>query len=424
MKIDISLTKNPYRAIVRKHVKGYYRNGYINYYEVRDLSESIDDFLAEAQDSIDQGDIASAFNMFTAVLEVLPGIFDSSDDSYGYLSSCTNYTIDLFNKLMEFKENESFRRKFYSYLIKTYTSNKLGSWNWDFSILENAVELLKTEKEISIFKELLNSMLTDKKDSHHNPKRAQLLMYRLIYRTEDRENALNYLKKNLTNPDIRELLVQEYITNKNYEEALKVAQEGLLTDTYSTYDEKWKTYMLEIYENQSDIENVVLMLKYLIIHGSPYSNQYSVEIYYDKLKEWSPVESWQTNFDELEKGLAPRENMDNQNYEKLVALYILEGYFDKLFQLLSMNLNINRITDLETDLRDLNPEEYARLYAKAIFIYVTEKIGRYHYQEACRYLRKLKKIGGIELTNQTITQLQTTFKNRPALMQELAKLSK
>lgn len=195
MKIDISLTKNPYRAIVRKHVKGYYRNGYINYYEVRDLSESIDDFLAEAQDSIDQGDIASAFNMFTAVLEVLPGIFDSSDDSYGYLSSCTNYTIDLFNKLMEFKENGSFRRKFYSYLIKTYTSNKLGSWNWDFSILENAVELLKTEKEISIFKELLNSMLTDKKDSHHNPKRAQLLMYRLIYRTEDRENALNYLKK-------------------------------------------------------------------------------------------------------------------------------------------------------------------------------------------------------------------------------------
>ena len=46
-------------------------------------------------------------------------------------------------------------------------------------------------------------------------------------------------------------------------------------------------------------------------------------------------------------------------------------------------------------------------------------MGRDHYQTACRYIRRMIKLGGKTKADKLIAQLRTLYAKRPALMQEL-----
>lgn len=69
-------------------------------------------------------------------------------------------------------------------------------------------------------------------------------------------------------------------------------------------------------------------------------------------------------------------------------------------------------------LRDYS-NEIIDMYAAGIIKYMEGSVGRKHYQSACRYLRRMIKLGGREKVNNTISILREKYPQRRVLMEEL-----
>jgi Zn-dependent oligopeptidase len=54
--------------------------------------------------------------------------------------------------------------------------------------------------------------------------------------------------------------------------------------------------------------------------------------------------------------------------------------------------------------------------------YVANYVGRNYYQNACRYMRRMKKLGGNEQVNELIELFRKQYPQRKALMEELNKI--
>lgn len=68
------------------------------------------------------------------------------------------------------------------------------------------------------------------------------------------------------------------------------------------------------------------------------------------------------------------------------------------------------------------PQELAALYRDTILKYVERNVGRGHYQKCCQYIRRMIKLGARPMATELITQLQTQYRNRRALLEELSQV--
>ena len=100
-------------------------------------------------------------------------------------------------------------------------------------------------------------------------------------------------------------------------------------------------------------------------------------------------------------------------------IYIKEEKWDKLWELIKENPEFSTIESYESYLSKPYSDEIVDLYANQVLDYLERNMGRDHYQTACRYIRRMIKLGGKAKANNLIAQLRTLYAKRPALMQEL-----
>ena len=92
---------------------------------------------------------------------------------------------------------------------------------------------------------------------------------------------------------------------------------------------------------------------------------------------------------------------------------------DKLWEMVKENPDLSFIERYETYLSKRYSDEIVDLYTSQILDYLNHNMGRDHYQTACRYIRRMIKLGGKVKADKLIAQLRTLYAKRPALMQEL-----
>ena len=106
-------------------------------------------------------------------------------------------------------------------------------------------------------------------------------------------------------------------------------------------------------------------------------------------------------------------------YNRLSQIYIWEASWDKLFGLLRQNANLERIAAAEPYLAPTYSNELALLYRKLILAYLESNIGRPYYQTACRYIRRIIKLGAGPVATDLIRELKALYPSRRALLEEL-----
>ena len=62
------------------------------------------------------------------------------------------------------------------------------------------------------------------------------------------------------------------------------------------------------------------------------------------------------------------------------------------------------------------------MYSERLINYVDKFIGRNHYQTACRYLRRMKKLGAKDRVNELIKLFRENYPHRKALIDELTRV--
>lgn len=387
------------------------RYGMIDYSHSKHFSQAVLEILEQAQGAINEDDPKRALPIVFAAIETLPAILSYADDSNGYIGGCIYEAFELLEKIIEIVKDEPLRGELFDLLLKTSKQENLKGWGWDSTFISYAIDMIKTADEKAQILTLLSKVKPtgDSWDSEY--RKAQELILELKEKTEDADAVITYLKENISNADFREKLIEQAIKVKDYSQALQFANEGLLVDGKGRNGKQWMRFQLQIYQLMGDKENIIPLAYYFVLNGYEMANDYKL------LKKTVPAGLWKDYLKKLIADLyAEKQWFD---YDKISSVYIWEKMWDEYFTLLKNNVDFRNLEVAEKYLANSYADELVALYAEQILLYMEQFMGRKYYIEVCRYMRRMKKLGGGKTVDQLIETLRTTYKNRRALLEEL-----
>lgn len=112
---------------------------------------------------------------------------------------------------------------------------------------------------------------------------------------------------------------------------------------------------------------------------------------------------------------------ESSHHHLVPQLLVKEERWDELLKLMQSG-NRYTIEPYRKYLEPRFPEAVSLIYERHLKTLLVEKVNRKGYQEACRYLRRIDKLGQVEFAQKIVQELRGQYPNRRALMDELDKL--
>ena len=229
------------------------------------------------------------------------------------------------------------------------------------------------------------------------------------------------MESHLENSDFRKELIEKALAGKEYEKAEKLAAEGVRKDEKELpgLADDWRNYLLSLYMETNDVARMILLARYFFVTRS--GRYHPQKYYYDLLKSLTPQDQWPSYVDGLvsEMSNKSRYGIDDAGISQL---YVWESRWADFFKLLQENATLDRVVEAEQYLADSYPMELAAMYRDLILGYMERQMGREHYQSACRYIRRMIKLGARLMAVGLIERLRKLYPARRAMLEELAKI--
>ena len=391
------------KSILRSAKK---RDGYIN----RSDAKLVDNLLDSAKKQIDKGNFKSAFFICTAIMEQMVGALEYADDSNGDIGGAINAAYEMIKHIAASQQSEDIRKLIIDYALSAVDQQIFSGWDWHVFMLRIAAMLLKTEEEV----ERLYQELDQEHSSEYDREEAQCIKYEIILKTKGEKEATDFLEANISNPKLRRKALQTALANGNYSKAVSIAQGGV------DYDEKespglvieWYDWLLKIAQAQGEREKIIEYARFLFLEHFMREKDY-----YAILKQYVAPDTWVAFVEELILDIASRERWFDK--EQIAGIFIKEGWVERLLELVYKSPDLRTIGEYETHLSGKYTAEVVDLYVNALLAYMKSNVGRNHYKEACRYLRRVIKLGARDKANDVISFFRTQYRNRTALIEEL-----
>ena len=307
--------------------------------------------------------------------------------------------------------NQTLKSTLFQYCINAYQGRKFEGWDWHIAMLEIAAELIQNEQDLE---QVLNCIHTVSATQRYRFGVVQHIKLKLFRKYKTQEEIDQLVENNLEIPSFRQEEIEIAIEQQNYDRAIKLAQDGIQQDknNYPGLVNKWYNYLLKTAQAQDNRAKTIEYASYLLI-----SNFYVEQDYYQLLKDNVPAQEWSGFRDNLIKDINSRSRWGN--YGLVREIYIKDELWDKLLDLLKNNLSLSEIERNEQYLAKDYVRELIEWYYELIPVYVEENTGRKHYQTACKYIRRMKKLGGKPEAKHIIEFLKSEFPRRRALLEEL-----
>lgn len=175
---------------------------------------------------------------------------------------------------------------------------------------------------------------------------------------------------------------------------------------------EWYDWLLKIAQLQKDREKTIDYARLLFVNYFRHEQDY-----YGIMKSNIDPGKWNDFADDLIQQIQAKNGW--AHVEQIANIYIREQWWNRLMQLVMQHPSLHYIELYEKQLvKDYAPE-LAELYAHAIADYLKNSTGRNHYQHACRYLRRMKKLGASEKVNRLVDEFRKQYPQRRALLEEL-----
>ncbi len=390
--------------------------GFVAWNRCGELGDGLRKIVDEAQKAAEGKDWQGAFCRVKAIIERAETLMDSCDDSSGEVGGCIEDTLDFLLDLSQQLLPESFRKELFAYCIDCFSRNILDGWYWNWYFAECTVNLSKDKSECDKLIPLLDRV---KKSDEYQYRHALDIRLQMIGKWGMKEETTRFMQTHLDNPDFRKSLICQAMDANDYEKVIQLTNDGI------THDEKewpglandWRDYQLQAYMEMNDTENIVKMARYFLMeHCHRY---HPSEYYYKLLKENVPADKWQDTIRNILNELKSKKFLDNS---LIMRLYEWEEDWQNLFDCLKGCATLSQMESAEPLLAKRYGDEFFNLYADLLRAYVKNNMGRTYYQEACRYLRRMKKLGAKEVMENLITEFRIKYRNRRALLEELSRV--
>lgn len=374
------------------------------------VSNELSSMLGLANHYIRKGNHKSAFFICTAIMDELISALEYADDMDGHLTDTIYDAFDTLATIAQEDPPEEVRKLIFKYCLTSFSKRSFSGWDWHLNFLHLAAYMLSTDSEME---ELFKRIAAIPKSSEYEVKKAQEIQYDVLLKRKGESVAQKYLEQNIDNPSFRARAIQDALDQKDYEKATALANEGIEQDSgYPGLIIDWYDWLLKIAESQNDTERIILYARYLLLKSHNPKRDY-----YQILKEIVPTEEW-TNFVEA----IVQEAMERKPYYRtdlVASIFIREEWWSRLLDLVKKEYTLDQLAKYEKLLAQHFPSELADLYAERIIRYVENHVGRSHYRTACKYIRKMIKLGAREKADEVISQLRQTHYRKKALMEEL-----
>ena len=374
------------------------------------VSNELSSMLGLANHYIRKGNHKSAFFICTAIMDELISALEYADDMDGHLTDTIYDAFDTLATIAQEDPPEEVRKLIFKYCLTSFSKRSFSGWDWHLNFLHLAAYMLSTDSEME---ELFKRIAAIPKSSEYEIKKAQEIQYDVLLKRKGESVAQKYLEQNIDNPSFRARAIQDALDQKDYEKATALANEGIEQDSgYPGLVASWYDWLLKIAESQNDTERIILYARYLLLKSHNPKRDY-----YQILKEIVPTEEW-TNLVEA----IVQEAMERKPYYRtdlVASIFIREEWWSRLLDLVKKEYTLDQLAKYEKLLAQHFPSELADLYAERIIRYVENHVGRSHYRTACKYIRKMIKLGAREKADEVISQLRQTHYRKKALMEEL-----
>jgi hypothetical protein len=233
-----------------------------------------------------------------------------------------------------------------------------------------------------------------------------------------KEEVENVISSYLHLPEIRKIRLKELTSEKQYEKALALIDEGISLAKKKEHPgtvADWKDEKLSVYRLMENKEKIIELAEDLF-----FTDRESMD-YYHTLKTAVPTEEW-TNY--LDNFLRKATKQKRWGVGPVLAqIYIEEEYWGRLMDYVEKNILLGQYSSLreyESYLKPQYPERMLAFYHKQIMDYAEKNMGREHYRYVADVLKTMKEYpGGNEVVNALLTHFKSVYFRRRAMMEEL-----
>ena len=396
------------KAILNK-AKG--KDGFIGWRSMQDVYGEVSIFLEKAMERAEQEEYQSAIHMCCAVMEEMVAAFQFADDSSGDMGACIEDAVDILHGLVEEDLPQADRVMLLQYCVDAFKSGVYKGWDWHLGVMELAVDLVESEREVQEVLELLKGFKTDK----YERAGVQMLILRLMEKSGSQAQVGKYMAKHIANPDIRKLAIDRAIEANDLDRAETLARDGIKHDAADSpgYLDYWYERLLKIAMHRKDNAGIIEVARYLYL----YSYDNSIK-YYDILKKHVDPSNWSDFVDGLVTDIQKADRW--RNAYRIGDIYVQEKWWPRLMEHVEQNAYFAFIEHYEKYLVGSYAGEVAMLYRQCIVLYLENNASRPHYQTACSYIGRIRDIGEAGMAQDLIEFLRLLYPRRPALLEELS----
>lgn len=388
------------------------RDGWIGWSDMKYVVNTTEPFLENAKKYLLSNNFENVFFISTALLEEMTEALQYGDDSNGDLGYFIESAMELLSKLMQEQISKTLKEEIFEYCISSFNQNLFQGWDWHVGMLHIASNLVLEENEVDI---VLNCL--DTVNGEYEREQTQSFKLDLLRQYKDEKEVEKFIDKHISNPSIRTKEIEKAFVSRDFVRVIELSKDGIECDKKNKPGlvKDWYNWLLKVAQSEKDTLKIIEYARFLFI-----DNFHPQQDYYQILKEHIEEKDWHPFLEKIIEEIKPKSRW---TYVGLIReIYIKEEWWDRLMLMLKENLSLENIEQNEQYLSKDYSSELIELYSERITKYVDKFVGRNHYQTACRYLRRMKKLGGNDKVNKLIGLFRTQYPQRRALMDELNRI--
>ena len=377
------------------------------------VGKVVSELLQLAQKYVANDNYESAVYIGFAVLEQLIPALQNADDSNGNLGGCIDGACILMDEIVVKKMSNNVRLNLLQNCFHNFEKQVFVGWEWHLGLMKWAAQIFSTDEEAQKILANIDSL----KGSEFEHETAQTIKWQVLKKLKGDEAAEKFLLENIANPAFRREAILQAMQNNNFEKAISFANDGIAQHEKekSGLVNEWINWLLKIALAQNDLPKIVQHARYLFVDNFSHEQNY-----FNLLKNNVAAKKWNDFLETIITEIETRNRWTDVHL--LATIFIAEQWWDRLLKLVRQNVQFQIIEQYEMHLAKDYANELAQLYEVCIIKYLEQNVSRSHYQTACKYLRRMKKMGANERVKILVQNFKNQYPQRKALMEELDKV--
>lgn len=403
------------------------KHGYVEYRDSFDFNRAVSRIYEEADDAIANRRWEVAVAILAGIADESEEILNCGDDSAGELGAIVDECFEKWMEIAGMDLPEEIKVHIFELALSKFRAKDLKGWDWWWSWMDIAIELADTperQKEVLEALDEIKKPVTDDWSGNHAYNEARSYRMKMMARCGTPEERRQFMYDNIDNPEFRRKLLQSAFDEGNPDEALRIAKDGIAHDSkLPGLVSEWKEWEMRVYMKRDNVDNILRLAREFFLGGRGgrsfslgETNDFSMEKMYALMKSKVAPSDWHDWMENLIKDSSKSEY-------QLLYLYTQEKLWDRYMEYLKSHPTRYGLEEAPKEVRNSYKEDFIRLYADCVEEHFYHASNRDAYRDGASMLTKLIKYGGKNIAKRIISEQKNRRPRRPALIDELSKIT-